>query len=431
MILPVYPLTADLSQNFLRKAVKGAIETYGKHEKNYLPPSVIKENKLLEKNEALLNVHFPESEELLIKARKTLKYEELYRFQETIIKSRMEREEKKRPIRKLPDTFQKKIINSLPFELTSDQKIVIDEIYSNSVSDTRMSRIIQGDTGCGKTLAGLLAALPYIEAGYQAAFMAPTELLAKQHSRNAAELLSGTGINIAFLSGKIPQAKKKLLLESLETGEVNLIIGTHALLSSPVKFKNLALAIVDEEHKFGVNQRELLFSKGKDIDTIMMSATPIPRTLEITMMGDMDISTIRSMPAGRMPVNTHSAYSENMQKVYDWVKRELDSGFQAYFVYPLIEESEKLELRDAESMFTEISQKVFPGYKCALIHSRLGEDEKEKTMEMFSAGEVQVLVATSVVEVGVDVKKATCMVIEHSERFGLSLKLLIFLRIKI
>ena len=420
MILPVYPLTADLSQNFLRKAVKSALEIYGKHEKNYLPLSVIKENNLMDKNEALLNVHFPVSEELLVKARKTLKYEELYRFQETIIKSRMEREKIKRPVRKLPDTLQKKIIKTLPFELTSDQKTVIDEIYSDSVSDTRMSRIIQGDTGCGKTLAGLLSALPYIEAGFQAAFMAPTELLAKQHSRNAAELLSGTGINIAFLSGKIPQAKKKLLLESLETGEVNLIIGTHALLSSPVKFKNLALAIVDEEHKFGVNQRELLFSKGKDIDTIMMSATPIPRTLEITMMGDMDISTIRTMPSGRMPVNTHSAYSENMQKVYDWVKRELDSGFQAYFVYPLIEESGKLELKDAQSMFTELSEKVFTGYKCALIHSRLGEDEKEKTMEMFSSGEVQVLVATSVVEVGVDVKKATCMVIEHSERFGLS-----------
>ena len=250
--------------------------------------------------------------------------------------------------------------------------------------------------------------------------MAPTELLAKQHSINAAKLLKDTGINIAFLSGKIPQAKKKLLLESLETGEVNLIIGTHALLSSPVKFKNLALAIVDEEHKFGVSQREKLFSKGKEIDTIMMSATPIPRTLEITMMGDMDISTIRTMPSGRVPVKTHSAYSENMQKVYNFVGKELSAGFQAYFVYPMIEESEKLELRNAEKMFTEISQNIFPQFKCALIHSRLPEDEKEDTMEKFSSGEIQVLVATSVVEVGVDVKKATCMVIEHAERFGLS-----------
>ena len=420
IILPVYPLTSSLTQNFLRKSIDAALETYGRFTNNILPENIIKENNLLNKNDALLKIHFPDTEKDLDDALKTLKYEELYCFQESVIKNRLEREKKKRKPRELPRSLQKKVTVSLPFELTDDQKNVIDEIYSDSVSDTGMSRIIQGDTGCGKTLAGLLSALPYIEAGYQAAFMAPTELLAKQHSINAAKLLKDTGINIAFLSGKIPQAKKKLLLESLETGEVNLIIGTHALLSSPVKFKNLALAIVDEEHKFGVSQREKLFSKGKEIDTIMMSATPIPRTLEITMMGDMDISTIRTMPSGRVPVKTHSAYSENMQKVYNFVGKELSAGFQAYFVYPMIEESEKLELRNAEKMFTEISQNIFPQFKCALIHSRLPEDEKEDTMEKFSSGEIQVLVATSVVEVGVDVKKATCMVIEHAERFGLS-----------
>ncbi len=419
-ILPVYPLTSNLSQNFMRKAAASALEIYGKYSSNYLPSSLIKENNLLDKNEAILNIHFPESEEILDKALKTLKYEELYIFQESVIKNRLQREKTKRKPRKLPRELQKKITDSLPFKLTEDQVNVIEEIYKDSISDTCMSRIIQGDTGCGKTLAGLLAALPYIESGYQAAFMAPTELLAKQHSMNAARLFEGTGINIAFLSGKIPAGKRKLLLESLETGEVNLIIGTHALLSSPVKFKNLALAIVDEEHKFGVKQRERLFRKGRNIDTIMMSATPIPRTLEITIMGDMDISTIRTMPSGRVPVKTHSAYSENMYKVYDFVKNELDSGFQAYFVYPLIGESEKLDLKDAETMYRDISENIFPQYRCALIHSRIPEDEKEKTMELFSCGEIKVLVATSVVEVGVDVKKATCMVIEHAERFGLS-----------
>ena len=420
IILPVYPLTSNLTQNFMRKAVKTALETYGKYTENTLPESVISDNSLLDKNTALLNIHFPETEDLLEQSQKTLKYEELYRFQESVIKNRLEREKKKRKPRDLPRNLQEKIIKTLPFELTEDQKNVIDEIYRDSVSDTSMSRIIQGDTGCGKTLAGLLSAIPYMEAGYQAAFMAPTELLAKQHSINAAELFKGTGINIAFLSGKIPQSKKKLLLESLESGEVNLIIGTHALLSTPVKFKNLAFAVVDEEHKFGVNQREKLFSKGKEIDTVMMSATPIPRTLEITMMGDMDISTIRTMPSGRIPVKTHSAYSENMKKVYDFVRKELKEGFQAYFVYPLIGESEKLDLKNAETMYSEISEKVFPDFRCALIHSRLPEEEKEQTMELFSSGEIKVLVATSVVEVGVDVKKATCMIIEHAERFGLS-----------
>ena len=420
IILPVYPLTSNLTQNFIRKAVKTALDTYGKFTKNTLPESVISDNGLLDKNKALLNIHFPETEDLLKQSLKTLKYEELYKFQESVIKNRLEREKKKRTPRELPRSLQYKIISKLPFELTADQKNVIEEIYRDSVSDTSMSRIIQGDTGCGKTLAGLLSAIPYIEAGFQAAFMAPTELLAKQHSINAAELFKGTGINIAFLSGKIPQAKKKLLLESLESGEVNLIIGTHALLSSPVKFRNLALAIVDEEHKFGVNQREKLFRKGKEIDTVMMSATPIPRTLEITMMGDMDISTIRTMPSGRIPVTTHSAYSENMNKVYDFVRKELKAGFQAYFVYPLIGESEKLDLRNAETMYREISEKVFPDFRCAIIHSRLSEDEKETTMEHFSSGKIKVLIATSVVEVGVDVKKATCMIIEHAERFGLS-----------
>ncbi len=420
LILPVYPLTADLTQGFMRKTLKEGINSYGRYLKNTLPEEVISDNKLLEKSEAIANIHFPESDEKLKLAVKTLKYEELYHFQMTVISSRLEREKNRREKRTLPRALQKSVTDSLPFELTSDQKTVIEEIYSDSNSDIIMSRIIQGDTGCGKTLAGLLSALPYIEAGYQVAFMAPTELLARQHSLTAAGLLGKTGINIAFLSGKVPQAKKKLLLSSLENGEVNLVIGTHALLSSPVKFKNLALAIVDEEHKFGVNQRELLFRKGKNIDTLMMSATPIPRTLEITLMGDMNISTIRTIPAGRLPVSTHSVYSENIGKVYDWVGKELAKGFQAYFVYPLIGESEKLDLKDAESMYKEISENVFPDYNTGLIHSGIPEEEKERTMELFSKGEIRILVATSVVEVGVDVKNATCMVIEHSERFGLS-----------
>ena len=420
LILPVYPLTSNLSQSFIRKAVSSALDTYGKFTENSLPGEIIAVNSLLEKSTALLNIHFPESEEMLEKAIKTLKYEELFLFQEVLLKNRLEREKKKRKPRDLPRTLQKKIISSLPFSLTGDQVAVVNDIYRDSVSERSMSRIIQGDTGCGKTLAGLLSALPYIEAGCQAAFMAPTELLAKQHSINASKLFRGTGINIAYLSGRIPQSKKKLLLESLEKGDVDLVIGTHALLSSPVTFKNLALAIVDEEHKFGVNQREKLFSKGNNIDIIMMSATPIPRTLEITMMGDMDISTIRTMPSGRIPVVTHSAYSENINKVYSFVEKELEKGYQAYFVYPLIGESEKLDLKNAETMYSEISTNVFPKHKCALIHSRISEEDKESTMELFSRGEIKVLVATSVVEVGVDVKNATCMVIEHAERFGLS-----------
>ena len=419
-IIPVYPLTADLTHGFLRKIIRSAIETEGRYAKNILPESIIEKNNLLSQAEAISNIHFPKNRELLENAVRTLKYEEFFIFQKAIIELKKEKTTHKREKRVLPQLLQSKILKALPYSLTEDQQISLEEIYSDSISDSPMDRILQGDVGCGKTIVAFLSVVPYIESGYQAAFMAPTELLAKQHLETASKLFSETNIKIAFLSGRVPEAKKKYVRDALDAGDIDLIIGTHSLLSDPVKFKNLGFVIVDEQHKFGVTQRKALTEKGKDSDYLMMTATPIPRTLQMTFFGDITVSTIKTMPKGRVPVKTHSVFQENIQKVYDWVEKELVKGFQAYFIYPLIEESSVLNLKNAEAMFKHLSEKIFPQYKCAMLHSRLNEETKEEVMKEFASGKTNILVATSIVEVGVDVPKATCMVIEHAERFGLT-----------
>ncbi len=283
-----------------------------------------------------------------------------------------------------------------------------------------MARLLQGDVGCGKTLVALLSSLLVTASGEQAAFLAPTELLARQHAENAARLLEPLGVRIAFLSGSVTGAPRALLLAALRAGEVDLLFGTHALFSEDVAFHALGLVIVDEQHKFGVLQRQALLRKGEAPDLLLMTATPIPRTLALTAFGDLDVSSIRTMPAGRKPVVTHLAREGNEEKVYRRVREELEKGRQAYFVYPLIEESNALAVKDAESAYRDLKEKVFPDLPLALIHSRVAEEEKERAMAGFAGGAVKVLVATSVVEVGVDVANATCMVVEHAERFGLS-----------
>ncbi len=419
-IIPVYPLTSDLTQGLLRKITIQAIDVRGRYLENVIPEKIAAKNNLLSSAAAIANIHFPQNREFLEKAIRTIKFEEFFLFQKTIIDLRKSKESHIREKRELKRSLQEKIINTIPFTLTGDQKSAIEEIYIDGVSDIPMDRILQGDVGCGKTIVGFLASLPYIESGWQVAFMAPTELLARQHLESASKLFAGTGIKLAFLSGRLPEAKKRFVRDALENGGINIIIGTHALFSEPVIFKRLGLAIVDEQHKFGVAQRSALTLKGRETDYLMMTATPIPRTLQMTFFGDISISTIRTMPGGRSPIKTHTVFEDNIEKVYSWVRKELEKGFQAYFVYPLIEESSSLNLRNAESMFRHLEKEVFPQFKCALMHSRVSEEEKEKVMSEFSSGEIKVLVATSIVEVGIDVPKATCMVIEHAERFGLT-----------
>ena len=419
-ILPIYPLTEGLSQGVVRRTLGRALAESGRHVESELPARLMRERGLLSKAEALTAIHQPENLEAVKAARFTLAYEELFYLQLVVARRALGRRKAHRARRALPTGLQERLAARLPFSLTPDQHTVLAEIAGDLAAERPMARLLQGEVGSGKTLVALMAACAAIEAGSQVALMAPTELLARQHAESASRLLAPLGIRLAFLTGNVKDARRALLLEALERGEIDLVVGTHALFMRGVAFRRLGLAIVDEQQRFGVVQRLALVSKGEEPDLLLMTATPIPRTLALTLFADLDLSTIRTMPAGRKPIVTHLAREGNEKKVYDWVRRELARGRQAYFVYPLIQQSESLDLKDAESMYDHLRKTVFPDYPVGLIHSRLEEEEKTSVMERFVRREIAVLVATSVVEVGVDVPNATVMVIEHAERFGLA-----------
>jgi len=424
-ILPVYPLTSGLTQTALRRFTSHALKKYAKDIDDELPAQIIERDNLLSKKEAVNEIHFPSSMDSLQRAKKSLIYEELFYLELMVAKRALERKKRKTnaPICAVEKTadyspLQKKLLERLPFSLTAGQAQAAAEINTDMAANVPMARLLQGDVGSGKTLVSFLAALRAVEDNAQAAIMAPTELLARQHAENAARLLEPLGLSIAFLTGNIKAAGRKELIKNLADGSIDIVVGTHALFSGDVEYKNLKLVVIDEQHRFGVTQRSLIMSKGKETGLLMMSATPIPRTLALTVFGDMDVSVIKDMPPGRKPVKTHLAKESNEKKVYDFVRGELEQGRQAYFVYPLIEGGD--EIKDAVSMADRLAKEVFPKHKTALIHSKVAEDEKKQTMDNFRKGEIKILAATSVVEVGVDVPNATCMVVEHAERFGLS-----------
>ncbi|MFP4637006.1 MAG: ATP-dependent DNA helicase RecG [Spirochaetaceae bacterium] len=418
-ILPVYGLTEGLSQPAMRKIVRSALAE-ARHVEDEVPHGLRRRAGLMTKSRALAALHEPDTLEEAEEARRSLAFDELFVYQSVVARRVVERNAEGRPPKALPRDLQNRLLRALPFSLTPDQKQVLEEILQDLGEARPMARLLQGDVGSGKTLVAFLAALPYVELGYQTAFVAPTELLARQHAENAARFLEPLGVRIAFLSGTVKSGARTPLLEAVAAGDVDIVVGTHAVFTEEVAFRDLRLVIIDEQHRFGVRQRELLIGKGKRPDVLLMTATPIPRTLALTVFGDMDTSVIRTMPPGRKPVRTHLARQENERKVYERVRRELADGRQAYFVYPLVQESEKLSLRDAESMYERLDREVFPEFEVALIHSRIPEDQKAERMARFTRGEVDVLVATSVVEVGVDVANATCLVVEHAERFGLA-----------
>jgi len=438
-VLPVYPLTEGLGQQQIRKIIGYALDGYAKGLDSELPESVRAVRGLPSKQEILFLMHRPGTMADALRAREALIFEELFLFEFAIGRRSLERRGKlpdaeglsngTRTGREQPEPaltpLQGRLLSRLPFSLTPDQRTVLAEINRDLADAAAMARLLQGDVGSGKTLVSFLASLAVIEAGGQVALLAPTELLARQHAENAARLLEPTGIRLAFLTGNLKAAGRTRLLAELERGNIDLVIGTHALFSANVAYKNLRLAIIDEQHRFGVRQRSAIQEKGmaqgeRPPHLLMMSATPIPRTLALSVFGDLDISVIRTMPPGRKPIITHLARQGNEKKVYDFIKRELESGRQAYFVYPLIDPSDAAELKSATEMYDRLREAVFPGIPCALIHSRVREEEQRGIMEGFRKGEIRILVATSVVEVGVDVANATCMTIEHAERFGLS-----------
>ena len=420
-IVPIYPLSGKLNQGVLRRAISEAMDELARYTKNQLPEYLIQKYNFINRNRALQNIHFPESMEILKEAEKLLRYEELFYLQLTVGRKTKQSRNTPRPAHKHQYSLQGQMIKKLPFSLTPDQIKVLAEIKTDMESQSQMARLLQGDVGSGKTLVAFIAALGIIESGGQAAFMAPTELLARQHAENAAKLLEPLEVRLAFLSGNVKNNQRKPLLDALKNGEIDLIIGTHALFTGNVEFRNLQFVIVDEQHKFGVIQRLALLNKGDTPDLLLMTATPIPRTLTLTLFGDMDVSIIKTMPEGRKPIVTHLSVINNEEKVYQAVRTEIERGHQAYFVYPRIQETDSAgDLKDAEGMYEYLQKKIFPDFRLGLIHSKLPEEEKIRTMDHFSSGRTNILVSTSVVEVGVDIPNATCMVIEHAEHFGLS-----------
>jgi ATP-dependent DNA helicase RecG len=419
-VLPVYSLTDGLAQGTVRRLVRAALAEYGSKVEEELPLALRERKHLAPKREALRAVHFPSCAEELAAARASLIFEELFFFQIAVARRAMRRREVQVERRPPQGLLKRRLIERLPFELTSGQLEAAAEIAADMASPRPMARLLQGDVGSGKTLVAFLACLDAIEAGGQAAIMAPTELLARQHAATAARLLEPLGLRLAFLSGNVDDAARAPLLAALKSGDVDLVLGTQALFSDEVEYRSLRLTVVDEQHRFGVLQRLALSRKGPLPDLLLMTATPIPRTLALTVFGDLSVSSIRTMPPGRKPVVTHLAKAGNEKRVYDFVRRLLAAGRQAYFVYPLVGESEKLELKNAIAMEERLKAEVYPEFKVGLIHGKLKEDEKQATMEAFSKGLLSVLVATSVVEVGVDIPNAAAMVVEHAERFGLA-----------
>jgi ATP-dependent DNA helicase RecG len=435
-ILPVYPLSTGLNQGTLRRLIREALDQYATPLEDELPPGIIQRDGLAPKARALKAIHFPASPQELNLARKTLIYEELFYLEVLVGKRSLERRGSGNHRLRAADSsgkdgrlssLQQRLLDRLPFSLTPGQIEAITDINRDMTGTYPMARLLQGDVGSGKTLVSFLAALGAVETGGQTALLAPTELLARQHAENAGALLEPLGVRPAFLTGNLKAVGRSPLLKALAAGEIDLVIGTHALFSRDVMYKNLRLVVVDEQHRFGVTQRSLIMAKGQSSlsssgtpDLLMMSATPIPRTLALTVFGDLEVSIIHDLPPGRKPVKTHLAKESNENRVYDFVRKELAAGRQAYFVYPLIEVNETKDLKDTVSMAERLSREVFPHYSTALLHSRIDEEEKRRIMDDFRRGNIRILAATSVVEVGVDVPNATCMIVEHAERFGLS-----------
>lgn len=419
-IIPVYPANEALTQNFLRQSI-GRLFPEMNRIKEVLPAVIMEKYKLMPRSEAIAQIHFPENAEKLANARYRLAFEELYLIQCGLLILKKNIHDNQKGIRHLLNSHLVRAVEArIPFVLTQDQKQVLREINADMERVTPMRRLLQGDVGSGKTIIAVLALAKTIENGYQGALMAPTEILASQHYQALGNLLEPCGIRVSLLSGKLSKKNRKLVLEKIRIGEADLIIGTHALIQQDVEFKNLGLVVTDEQHRFGVKQRSLLQEKGKMPDVLVMTATPIPRTMTLTVYGDLDISIIKELPPGRKTIKTYVRRPEKRQLIYQFVLSEIKKGRQAYVVCPLIEQTESIETQAATDLFHELQKGIFKQINCALIHGKLPNKEKDDIMTAFYNGEIKLLVATTVVEVGVNVPNASIMVIEGAERFGLA-----------
>jgi ATP-dependent DNA helicase RecG len=426
-IVPIYSETEGLPQRTLRRLMRNILDQYGGALASAVPAEVIERQRLIDFREAFERVHFPGGEESMdaldahrSEGHRRIVFEELFSLEIGLsLKKRETVLEKGISFRK-EGPLVRRSMERLPFHLTGAQARVLKEIREDMEKPHPMNRLIQGDVGCGKTVVAFLACLQAVECGYQAAVMAPTEVLAEQHYRTLRPWAESLGLRAALLTSSTKGIERDDLRECICDGKVHLVIGTHAVIQQGVQFQRLGLAIIDEQHKFGVIQRGSLKRKGENPDFLVMTATPIPRTLAMTVYGDLDVSLIDEMPPGRVPVETRCYPEAGRARVYRILGEEIQKGRQAFIVYPLVEESEKLDLKDATRMAEHLQKEVFPGVRIGLLHGRMKSDEKEGVMREFKEGSVQILVATTVIEVGVDVPNASVMVVEHAERFGLS-----------
>ena len=426
--VPIYRATSGLSVRSIRTMLKTILDSSEGSIQEALPDFLIKKYSLMPASEAVSEVHFPTKEKDIAilnrgtsAAHRRLSFEELFSLELGLaLRKRGVIAEKKGISFKPGNKLESELRKDLPYKLTDAQERVIVELKKDMTADRPMNRLVQGDVGCGKTVVALIASLLAVENGYQVCIMAPTEILADQHFKNIAAMALPLGITVRSLTGRMKKKEKETLLAEIESGAARIVIGTHALIEQSVKFYRLGLAIIDEQHRFGVMQRSTLTSKGYDPDVLVMTATPIPRTLALTVYGDLDVSVIDEMPPGRSPIITRLYYENRRKEAYRFIESELNKGRQVYVVYPLVEETEKSDLKAATEMAAHLQKDIFPNWKLGLLHGRMKGDEKEAVMSSFKSGHTHILVATTVIEVGVDVPNAAVMVIEHPERFGLA-----------
>lgn len=424
-LIPVYPSGQDLARAGLdsggfRRVLHAAIRTYLDRVPETLPPDLIRSRSLLPLAEAIRCAHFPSSLDDIPEGLRRLKYEEFFQFQLKLALRRHSAKNEEGIPFSVKSALARRLVESLPFTLTKAQVRVVNEITSDMASARPMNRLLQGDVGSGKTVVALLAMLIVVENGYQALLMAPTEILAEQHYKTLVRVLDGLQVNIRLLIGAQRSKLRQDVLEDVRRGSAQIVVGTHALFEKGVSFPRLGLVVIDEQHRFGVMQRALVRTKGENPDVLVMTATPIPRTLSLTLYGDLDVSVIDELPEGRKPIRTLLKHEGERESVHSFVHEQVRGGRQAYYVYPLIEESEKVDLKAATLHYEELKEKIFADLRVALIHGRLASEEKDRIMEDFKAKRIDVLVATTVIEVGIDIPNATVMVIEDAERFGLS-----------
>lgn len=418
-IVPIYPLVDGVSQYVVRASIRNWFEAHHTMDE-ILPPEIMNYHASMKRYDAFKEMHFPSSSESHEKARYQLAYEELFIMQSGLALLRNKEQCHVGPKMEPDGTLMEQCRTNLPFQLTGDQERAVTEISQDMQDERPMQRLLQGDVGSGKTVVATLSLVKAVENGYQAVIMAPTEILATQHFEGITEFCKTLPINIALLTGSTPKKEKDKIYEELANGTIQLIIGTHALIQDKVQFKNLGLVIIDEQHRFGVNQRAALQHKGVYPHVLIMTATPIPRTMTLSVYGDLAVSLIKEMPPGRKPVKTYVVDSSYKERLRVFFGKEMAAGHQVYVVCPLVEESEKLDLQAAEELFLELKDYFYKSFEVGLVHGRMNPKEKDEVMQAFHNGRIQLLVSTTVIEVGVNVPNATIMCIEGAERFGLS-----------